>query len=77
MLYGKLQKLIEFSPPPPKSIANFPAVAGIITSKVVKSGKSNGWQGSLEELSQIKDILSEFNIYYVDDFVGEWAHRQR
>jgi hypothetical protein len=43
--------------------------------KVIQSGKSDGWQGSSEEeLSQIENILSKFNIFYVDDFVGEWGH---
>ena len=50
-------------------------VAGIIASEVVVSGKSDGWQGSLEELSQVEKILSNFNIFYMDDFVGEWGHR--
>jgi len=50
-------------------------VAGIIGSEVIESGKSDGWQGSLEELSQVEKILSEFNIFYVDDFAGEWRLR--
>ena len=53
-------------------------VSGIIAKEVIESGKSDGWQGSSEEeLSQIKDILSKFNIFYVDDLFGEWAYRQR
>ena len=52
-------------------------VAGIIAGEVIGSGKSDGWQGSLEELSQVEKILSEFNIFYVDDFAGEWRHMQR
>jgi len=52
-------------------------VAGIIACEVIGSGKSDGWQWSLEELSQVEKILSEFNIFYVDDFAGEWRHRQR
>ena len=52
-------------------------VAGIIAGEVIESGKSDGWQGSLEELSQVEKILSNFNIFYVNDFVGEWGHRQR
>ena len=50
-------------------------VAGIIASEVIESGKSDGWQGSLEELSQVEKILSTFNIFYLDDFAGEWGHR--
>ena len=32
--------------------------------------------GSLEELSQVEKILSDFNISYVNDFAGKWGHRQ-
>ena len=60
-----------------REVGSSMVVAGIIVSEVIQSGKSDGWQGSLDELSQIKNILSKFNIFYVDDFVGEWAHRQR
>lgn len=52
-------------------------VAGIIAGEVIESGKPDGWQGSLEEASQVEKILSRFNIVYVDDFVGKWGHRQR
>ena len=52
-------------------------VAGIIAGEVIEYGKSDGWQGSLEELSQIEKILSNFNIFYVNDFVGEWGTGQR
>jgi hypothetical protein len=52
-------------------------VAGIIAGEVIESGKSDGWQGSLEELSEVEKILSAFNIFSVNDFVGEWGHRQR
>jgi hypothetical protein len=45
--------------------------------EVIESGKSNVWQGSLEELSQVEKILCNFNIFYVNDFAGEWGHRQR
>jgi hypothetical protein len=51
-------------------------VAGIIASEVIESGKSIGWQGSLEEFSQVEKILSDFNIFYVNDFVGEWGHKR-
>ncbi len=44
-------------------------VAGIIRVKLLSPDKSDGWQGSLEELSQVEKILSAFNIYYVNDFV--------
>ena len=60
-----------------REIGSSKMAAGIIAGEVIASGKSDGWQGSLEDLSQIKNILSKFNIVYVDDFVGEWAHRQR
>jgi len=52
-------------------------VAGIIASDVIESEKSDGWQGSSEEeLSHVENILSKFNIFYMDDFVEEWGHRQ-
>ncbi len=51
-------------------------VAGIIAGEVIESGKSDGWQGSLEELSQVEKILSVFNIFYVNDFAGEWGHKK-
>ena len=50
-------------------------VAGIIASEVIESGKSDGWRGSLEEHAQVEKILSNFNIFYMDDFAGEWGHR--
>jgi len=59
-----------------REVCSLKMVAGIIASEVIKSSKSDGWQGSLEELSQVKKILSEFNSFYVDDFVGEWGHRK-
>ena len=51
-------------------------VAGITAGEVIESGKSDGWQGSLEEFSQVEKILFNFNIFYVNDFAGEWGHRQ-
>ena len=48
-----------------REIGSTKVVAGIIASEVIESGKSDGWQGSLEELSQIEKILSDFNISYV------------
>ena len=59
-----------------REIGSTKVVAGIIASEVIESGKSDGWQGSLEELSQIEKILSDFNISYVNDFAGKWGHRQ-
>lgn len=51
-------------------------VAGIIATEVIESGKSDWWQGSLEDLAQIEETLFKFNRFYADDFVGEWGHRQ-
>ena len=51
-------------------------VAGIKSGEVIESGESDGWQGSLEELSQVEKILSKFNIFYVNDFAGEWGHKR-
>ena len=51
-------------------------VAGIIAGEVIEAGKSDGWQGSLEELSQVEKILSAFNIVYLNDFVGEWGQKK-
>lgn len=59
-----------------REIGSSKIVAGIIASEVIESGKSDGWQGSLEELSQVEKILSGFNIFYVDDFVREWGHKR-
>ncbi len=52
-------------------------VAGIIASEVIESGKSDGWQGSSEDHSHVEKILSNFNIFYMDDFVGEWRHEKK
>ena len=60
-----------------REIGSSKVVARIIAGEVIESGKSDGWQGSLEELSQVEKILSKFNIFYVNDFVGEGGHRQR
>ncbi len=60
-----------------REIGSSKMVAGIIAGEVIEYGKSDGWQGSLEELSQIEKILSNFNIFYVNDFVGEWGTGQR
>ena len=51
-------------------------VEGIIANEVIESGKSDGWQGSLEELSQVEKILRNFNTFYVNDFAGEWGHKR-
>ena len=51
-------------------------VAAIIAGEVIESGKSERWQGSLEELSHVEKILSNFNIFYVNDFAGEWGHKR-
>ena len=58
-----------------REVCSSTMVAGIIASEVIKSGKSDGWQGSLEELSQIEQIVSNFNIVYVNEFAGEWGQR--
>ena len=59
-----------------REIGSSKVVAGIIASEVIESGKSDGWQGSLEELAQIEKILSDFNIVYMNDFAGEWGHKK-
>lgn len=28
----------------------------------------------MEELAEVENILSNFNIFYVKDFAGEWGH---
>ena len=52
-------------------------VAGIIAGEVIEFGKSDGWQGSLEELSQVEKTLSDFNIFCVDDIVGGWHRKDK
>lgn len=47
--------------------------AELIVTECVISGSSQGWSGSLEELEAIKEICSDFNVKYVDDFLGKWA----
>ena len=39
-----------------REIGSSKQVAGIIASDVIESGKSDGWQGSFEELSQVEKI---------------------
>ena len=58
-----------------QNIGSSRQVAVIIAGEVIESGKSDGWQGSLEELSQVEKILSSFNIFYANDFAGEWGHK--
>lgn len=58
-----------------REIGSSKQVAGIIAHEVIESGKSDGWQGSLEELAEVEKILSNFNIFYVNDFAGEWGCR--
>lgn len=52
-------------------------VASSIAGEVVKSGKSEGWAGCLEDLDEVKSYLSKFNIAYVDDIFGKWAYRKK
>lgn len=59
-----------------REIGSPKVVAGIIAGEVIESGKSDGWQGNLEELSQVEKILFNFNIFYVYDFDGGWGYRQ-
>jgi hypothetical protein len=49
-------------------------VASLIASEVIRYGKSEGWGGSLDELSTLQDILARYNIGYVDDMIGKWAY---
>lgn len=46
--------------------------ASIILLECVRSGKSTGWSGTLEELEEIKILCQKFNVKYVNDLLGEW-----
>lgn len=39
----------------------------------VLNGKSDMWSGSLEDKDAIAKILNPINIFYTDDFFGEWS----
>ena len=39
-----------------REIGSSKQVAGIIAREIIESGKSDGWQGNLEELSQVEKI---------------------
>ena len=60
-----------------REIGSSQMVSRIIVSQVIESGKSDGRQGRLEEFSQVENILSIFNLFYVNDFAAECGHRQR
>ena len=53
-------------------------VAGILASEVIESGKSDGWQGSLEELSEVEKILL-LAIFAISNsgrgISGKWTHQ--
>ena len=46
--------------------------ASIILLECVRTGKSTGWSGTLEELESIEEICRKFNVRYVNDLLGEW-----
>lgn len=50
--------------------------ASIIVCECVRSGKSTGWSGSLEELEAVEKTCKDFNVKYVNDFKGEWQLRK-
>lgn len=48
--------------------------AAMIISEIIDKGKSDGWQGGSKQMfEKVKRELSKFNVYYVNDFYGEWA----
>lgn len=48
--------------------------AAIIAYEVIMTGESSGWVSSdFDFFKKLKEILSEFNIDYVDDLNGTWA----
>ena len=47
--------------------------AAEIARECVLNGKSDGWNGSQEDLDAISNILGPLNIVYTDDFFGEWS----
>ena len=49
-------------------------VSGVIASEVIRYGKSEGWSGNLTDFIEIQEVLSKFNIVYVDDMFGRWAY---
>lgn len=46
-----------------------------IICECIDNGSSTGWSGSEEELEKVKEFCGRYNVYYVDDMFGEWAHR--
>lgn len=47
--------------------------AAEIAMECVLNGKSDMWSGSLEDRDAIAKILNPINIFYTDDFFGEWS----
>ena len=50
-------------------------VAGLIAREVIEQGSSSYWCGSIEDVDGFDALLSPFNIFYVDDMIGEWKYR--
>lgn len=54
-------------------------LAGEIAADVVARGGSDGWVAAssdqLKTAREVERILARFNIGYVDDMRGRWAHR--
>lgn len=46
--------------------------ACIIATDVLKTGRSRGWVGSVEEVAAVAEALAPLGIKYVDDLWGEW-----
>lgn len=50
------------------------SAAMIINEIIDKGGKTEGWQGNSKQIfEEVEQELNKFNVYYVNDFYGEWA----
>lgn len=44
----------------------------IIMADIIRTGRSDGWQGDISTLNRLKELLAKFNIFYTDDMFGRW-----
>lgn len=47
--------------------------AAKIMYDIVLHGLSSGWSGDSEIVKELKFLLKNYNVHYVDDLYGEWA----
>ena len=60
----------------PKRYRDFKNPSTVIVLDCSREGKSMGWSGSVEEVTDLQKTLAPFNIHYACDFTGTWKFKK-